>query len=60
MTNLATRKMVYRILDQYKNSPKFVGLIESIGKRFDDTDVILEHLLFSRFIDTAEGSDFHI
>lgn len=55
MTNLATRKMVYRILDQYKNSPKFVGLIESIGKRFDDTDVILEHLLFSRFIDTAEG-----
>ena len=55
MTSLATRKMVYRILDQYKNSPKFVGLIEAIGKRFDDTDNIIEHLLFSRFIDTAEG-----
>lgn len=55
MTSIATRKMVYRILDQYKNAPKWVAFIESIGKRFDDTDIIIEHLLFGRFLDTAEN-----
>jgi hypothetical protein len=57
-TSLATRKMVYRILDHYKSSPKFVGFIQALGKRFDDTDTIIEHLLFGRFLDTAE--DFEL
>jgi hypothetical protein len=55
MTSLATRKMVYRILDQYKNAPKFVTFIEAIGARLDDTDTIIDHLLFGRFLETAEN-----
>lgn len=54
-TSLATRKMVYRILDQYKDAPKWVAFIQSVGKLFDDTDAIIEHLLFGRFMDTAVG-----
>lgn len=55
MTSLATRKMVYRVLDQYKDAPKFVAFIEAMGKRFDDTDVIINHMLFGRFLATAEN-----
>jgi hypothetical protein len=55
MTSLATRKMVYRILDQYKDAPKWVAFIESMGILMDETDEVLEYLLFRRFFDTAEG-----
>jgi len=55
MTTLATRKMVYRIIDQYRDAPKWVAFIEAIGKRFDDTDAIIDHLLFGRFLATAEN-----
>lgn len=53
--SLATRKMVYRVLHQYKDAPKFVEMIRSIGLLMDETDAVIEYLMFGRYIDTAEG-----
>jgi hypothetical protein len=54
-TSLATRKMIYRLLDQYRENPEIVGFLEAVGARFDDSDAIIEALLFGQYLDTATG-----
>lgn len=54
-TSLATRKMIYRLLDQYRDNPRIVGYLEAIGARADDSEDIVVALMFGGYLDTAEG-----
>ena len=53
----ATNKMTHRLLDQYRNNLRFAGFLGAIGRRFDDTDSIIYHYLFNRYLESAAGQD---
>jgi len=48
-------KMAGRVLDQFTVSARLLQLIDAINNRFDDSDDMLEYLLYYRFLDTASG-----
>jgi hypothetical protein len=48
-------KMKFRTLNQFKVTSRLLGLFDAVNERFDDSDVVLDYLLFYRFIDTASG-----
>lgn len=55
MTTLATRQMLYRVLNQYSQGDKWNNTISEVGALFDETDAVLYEMLFGRFLDTAVG-----
>lgn len=48
-------KMKSRLLDQFQVSTKLKALLDVINARFDDSDAVLDYLLYYRFLDTASG-----
>lgn len=48
-------KMVSRLLNQFTVSTRLIDLLGAINARFDDSDDVLDYLLYYRFIDTASG-----
>jgi len=55
MTSPKGEKMKARLLNQFSVSTQLKELLDIINNRFDDSDTVLEDLLFKRWIDTAEG-----
>jgi len=49
-------KMKARTLNQFKVSSRLLDLLDVINNRFDDSDAVLEYLLYNRFLDTAAGT----
>lgn len=48
-------KMKFRTLNQFKVTSRLLSLFDVYNARFDDSDNVLEYLLFYRFLDTASG-----
>lgn len=49
-------KMVSRLANQFTVSSRFIDLLGTvINNRFDDSDAVLDYLLYYRFLDTASG-----
>jgi len=55
MTSLLGQKMIDRLPDQFKITGRLIDLIKVINNRFDDTDSLIDYLMFYRFLDTASG-----
>ena len=48
-------KMQARLLNQFQVSARLKSLLDAINNRFDDSDDVLDYLLYYRFLDTASG-----
>ena len=48
-------KMKARTLNQFKVSARLLEMLDAINNRFDDSDAVLDYLLYYRFLDTAVG-----
>jgi hypothetical protein len=44
-----------RLLEQYKNKPRLIGLLQAITQQIQDLEDTLQDLANKRYIDTAEG-----
>jgi len=48
-------KMQSRPLNQFQVTARLLSLLDAVNNRFEDSDAVLDYLLYYRFLDTASG-----